>query len=70
MSSKTTVSIRFTISIWQISPEQWFQSTRFQKWIQNWNFTPLQNYQMDEFYSKVGFSALNQNIYNKKAHIF
>ena len=47
------------------------QTTSFRKYHQKWIDTPFRYYQMDEFYSKVGFSASNQNIYNKKStHFF
>ena len=35
--------------------EQALTRIGFQQYVQNWNYTPLQNYQMDEFHSKVGF---------------
>ena len=43
------------------------QMTSFRKYDQKWNYTDLQNYQMDKFYSKVRFLL---DIYNKKAHVY
>ena len=47
-----------------------FWEYRFLKSIQKWNYTDLQNYQMDEFHSKVGFSLGFQQFYKYKNRHF
>ena len=42
----------------QCSQNQGSESTSFRQYVQNWNYTYLQNYQMVKFHSKVGFSTI------------